>query len=106
MDDQRTDRASGTDIVALFDYDQPFHSVTLLPIPEPSAEQIQRFGVLLRGGYTNYLELRNLLQQGGYNAFGPLFYEQAVGLSAKLTDAIIPHRIDRLPYNRIIGVKK
>jgi hypothetical protein len=110
MDDERTERESGADIAALFDeifkYDQPFHSVTLLPIPDPSEEQIQRFGVLLHGDYTNYLELRKLLQKGGFNAFGPLLAEQAVGLSAKLTDAIIPHQIGRLPYKRIIGKTK
>src|SRR6476646_5789683 len=99
MDEHGADRTNGADLVALFNYDQPFQSLTLLPVPEPSAEQIQRFGILLRGAYTNYLELRKMLQEGGYNSFGPLLAEQAAVLSATLTDAIIPHKIDRLPYN-------
>ena len=75
--------------------DQPFHAVTLEPVEAPTVEQIRLFRELSLLSFNNFLEIRRILQTGGFQTFGELLLDQANALSAKLSAVGIPHRIEK-----------
>lgn len=85
-----------------YEYDQPFFSVTLLPIPDPSPEQLKLVRELSKIRHQNLLELRAILQAGGFQAFGLLLSEQAENIGRQLGGLCIPHSVDHLPDRRHI----
>lgn len=88
-----------------YEYDQPFSSVTLLPIPNPSPEQLKLVRALGKITDQNLLELRAVLQAGGFQAFGLLLSEQAEDIGRRLGGLCIPYRVDHLPDRRHIRGK-
>jgi hypothetical protein len=76
-------------------YDYPRH-IVLEPIAHPSVDQIRALRDI-GGGMkaTNMLELRTVLIQGGFAAFGEFIEETALELSARLRQAGLPHRIEK-----------
>ncbi|MHB8902748.1 MAG: hypothetical protein ACYC6Y_28645 [Thermoguttaceae bacterium] len=69
-------------------YDRPFYYVTLLPVEKPTVEQIKRFReVALGQKEMNFLQLRAILEYGGFAAFGLLLPTQLSALTCAL-DAV------------------
>jgi hypothetical protein len=87
-------------MTAKFKHDQPFHSVTLLPVEDPSTEQILTVRELSKIQHENLLALRFVLKEGGFKTFGLLLAEQAAAIGKRQGDAGIPCRIERLQDRR------
>jgi len=82
--------------------DQPFHTITLLPVPHPSVAQIRVVRSLGLDKESNYPQLRALLQAGGFQMFGLLFLDRANEISKELFTVGIPHRVDPSPLPRML----
>ena len=80
--------------------DQPFSIITLLPVESPNANQIQVVRALSRHAHANLLEIRAILQQGGFCGFGELLPDELADVTSKLDDALLPHRVERSKTSR------
>jgi hypothetical protein len=81
----------------------PYWLITLQSIDDPTTAQIKGLRDLKRGDFTNFLELRSVLQEGGCQEFGLLLVDQASALSEKLTEAGIPNFITQKAEQRQTG---
>jgi hypothetical protein len=81
---------------------QQLNCIVLEPISKPNAEQIRAFRELGHHECKNMLEIRQVLIQGGFACFGELLDDQAKAISLRLSDAGVPHRIEKTPVREII----
>lgn len=81
--------------------------IVLEPVVKPTVEQICAFRELsLGGGDYNMLEIRRILLQGGYAAFGELLEDRTRQISSRLTMVGIPHRLMKTPMREVIFPKQ
>jgi len=85
-----------------YEFDQPFYSVELLPIEKPTATQIKLVRETGRQEESNFLELRALLQRGGFQGFGLLLPSEMAVLSRKFDTAGIPYKVRGDPTPRMV----
>ena len=82
---------------------QHLNYIVLDPVSNPTLDQIRAFRDLAPSlGGENLLEIRRILINGGYAAFGELLPDHARQISSRLSAAKLPHRIEQTSMRQII----
>ena len=73
--------------------DQPFVSISVHPIAQPTEEQIRFVKSISTHADQNFLQIRHLLQQGGQIALGILLPEDAERMGVRLRELGLSYSI-------------